>query len=202
MISPECEFTWSWTLCAVTTLSHICCNDDRTRAIFKDRHSVFSCETIWSTGYELALQADHSAACGFSSIFPVVVVVVVAFSSPTRIWGKIFVALIPACALFIYLFIFKWRLARAHKFHYLSQYIAQRAKKTVAKRNIKSCVFPDSIVSPLQLRLVKAVWVLRRNLSPALSEEWLGSFTCHCGNTGLERTPNKSRHRKLTPEKK
>ena len=25
-----------------------------------------------------------------------------------------------------------------------------------------------------------------------------GSFTCHCGNTGVERTPNKSQHTKLT----
>ena len=28
------------------------------------------------------------------------------------------------------------------------------------------------------------------------------SFTCHCGNTGAERTPNKSQHRKLNVEKK
>ena len=27
-------------------------------------------------------------------------------------------------------------------------------------------------------------------------------FTCHCGNTGVERTPNKSQHTKLTLEKK
>ena len=33
-------------------------------------------------------------------------------------------------------------------------------------------------------------------------EEWPGSFTCHCGNTGVERTPNKSHHTKLTLEKK
>ena len=31
---------------------------------------------------------------------------------------------------------------------------------------------------------------------------WLGSFTCHCGNTGVEQTPNKSQHTKLTLEKK
>ena len=29
-----------------------------------------------------------------------------------------------------------------------------------------------------------------------------GSLTYHCGNTWVERTPNKSRHTKLTPEKK
>ena len=29
-----------------------------------------------------------------------------------------------------------------------------------------------------------------------------GVFMCHCGNTGVERTPNKSQHTKLTLEKK
>ena len=42
----------------------------------------------------------------------------------------------------------------------------------------------------------------RCNLPPALLAEWPGSFTCHCGNTGAEQTPNKSQHRKLTLEKK
>ena len=32
--------------------------------------------------------------------------------------------------------------------------------------------------------------------------EWLGSFTCYCGNMGVERILNKSQHRKLTLEKK
>ena len=32
--------------------------------------------------------------------------------------------------------------------------------------------------------------------------EWPGSFTCNCGNTGVERTANKSQRRKLTLEKK
>ena len=40
------------------------------------------------------------------------------------------------------------------------------------------------------------------NLPPALLAEWPRSFTCHCGNTGVERTPNKSQHTKLTLEKK
>ena len=34
------------------------------------------------------------------------------------------------------------------------------------------------------------------------SQLWLGSFTCHCSNMGVERTPNKSQHRTLTLEKK
>ena len=48
---------------------------------------------------------------------------------------------------------------------------------------------------------VKGVCVFRCNLPPALLAEWPGSFTCHCGNAGLERTPNKSQHTKLTLEK-
>ena len=60
----------------------------------------------------------------------------------------------------------------------------------------------DSIVSPLRLRWVKGVCVIRCNLPPALLAEWPGSFTCHCGNTGMERTSNKNRCRKLTLEKK
>ena len=39
---------------------------------------------------------------------------------------------------------------------------------------------------------------IRCNLPSALWTEWPGSFTCHCGNTGMERTPNKSQHTKLT----
>ena len=43
--------------------------------------------------------------------------------------------------------------------------------------------------------------VVKCNLPSALFAEWPGSFVCHCGNTGLERTPNKSQHTKLTQEK-
>ena len=57
-------------------------------------------------------------------------------------------------------------------------------------------------VSPLQLRWVKGVCVFRCNLPPALLTEWPGSFTCHCQNTGVERTLNKSQRTKLTLEKK
>ena len=42
----------------------------------------------------------------------------------------------------------------------------------------------------------------RCNLLLALLAEWPGSFACHCSNTVVERTPNKSRHTKLTLEKK
>ena len=60
----------------------------------------------------------------------------------------------------------------------------------------------SGIVSPLQLHWVKGVCVFRCDLPLALLAEWLGSFACHCGNTGVERTPNESQHTKLTLEKK
>ena len=42
----------------------------------------------------------------------------------------------------------------------------------------------------------------RCNLLPVFLAEWAGSFICHCGNIGMERTPNKSQHTKVTLEKK
>ena len=58
----------------------------------------------------------------------------------------------------------------------------------------------SGIAIPLRLRWVKGVF--RCNLPPALLAEWPGSFTCHCGNTGVERIPSKNQHTKLTQEKK
>ena len=52
----------------------------------------------------------------------------------------------------------------------------------------------SSKVRPLWLRWVKGVCVFRCNLTPALLAEWPGSCTSHCGDTGVERTPNKSQH--------
>ena len=54
---------------------------------------------------------------------------------------------------------------------------------------------------PLRPRWIKAVCVFRCNLPSALLAEWPGSFTCHCGDTGVERIPNKSQHTKLTLER-
>ena len=45
--------------------------------------------------------------------------------------------------------------------------------------------------------LVKGVFVFRCNLPPALLSKWLGSFTFHCSNRGLEQTQNKSQHREV-----
>ena len=50
--------------------------------------------------------------------------------------------------------------------------------------------------------LIGSNGVFRCNLPPAFLAEWPGSSTCHCGNTGVERTPNKSQHTKFTLEKK
>ena len=62
---------------------------------------------------------------------------------------------------------------------------------------------PDSgKVSPLRLRWVKGVCVFRCNLPLALLVEWPRSFTSYCGSMGVQRTPNKSQHTKLTLEKK
>ena len=49
------------------------------------------------------------------------------------------------------------------------------------------------MISPLWLSLGQRC-VFRCNLPPAFLAEWPGLFTCHCGNTGVEWTPNKSRH--------
>ena len=58
------------------------------------------------------------------------------------------------------------------------------------------------MVKPLRLRWVMGLCVFRCILPPALWAEWPGSFTCHCGNTGVERTPNKSRQTNLALKKK
>ena len=44
--------------------------------------------------------------------------------------------------------------------------------------------------------------MFRCNLTPLFLAECPGSFTCHCSNTRVERTLNKSQHTKLTLEKK
>ena len=91
--------------------------------------------------------------------------------------------------------------------------LAQRAETTVAECSLTSSCELDSekiptlcldigIVSPLRSCLVKGVCVVICNLPLALLVEWPGAFTYHCGNTGVERTPNKSQHTKLTLEKK
>ena len=80
----------------------------------------------------------------------------------------------------------------------------------VFPHEVRVSSFPDrfphclesGIVSPLQLKWVRGVCVFRCNLLPALLAEWPGSFTPHCGNTGVEQTSNKSQHTKLTLKEK
>ena len=129
-------------------------------------------------------------------------VVLVTFFSLPSILGEIWTIHSPP-ALFFFFLSFKWRLARAHWFYTLGQdqsTVAQQAEKT-------GPMFPDKLpvsglVSPLRLCCVNGVCVFRCNLPPALLAEWLGSFTCHCGNSGVERTPNKSKHARLTLRRK
>ena len=91
--------------------------------------------------------------------------------------------------------------------------MAQRAETTVTGCSLTNYVWArfltgptrcldSGIVSPLRLHCVKGVCVFRCNLPPALLAEWPGSNMCHCGDTGMEWTPNKSQHTKLTLEKK
>ena len=109
-------------------------------------------------------------------------------------------------------FFFFWSADQIVQFHSLCQdqsTVAQWAETTLAKCSLTSCLwahfqigFQSGIVSPPWLCWVKGVCVFRCNLPPAPEAEWLGSFMCHCSNTGVERTPNKSQHTKLTLEKK
>ena len=137
--------------------------------------------------------------------------VVVAFSSLAKIWGECStIYSTPA------LFLWKWRLARAHLFHSLCQdqsTVAQRSETTVAESSLTSWVWARFRIGshimprqghrqPLQLQWVKGVRVFRCNMPPVPLVEWSGSFTCHCDNMGLEQTPNKSHRTKLTLEKK
>ena len=61
---------------------------------------------------------------------------------------------------------------------------------------------PEKDSQPAPTSVAQDVCVFRCNLPLAILAECLGSFTCDCGNTGMERTPGKSQHRKLTLEKK
>ena len=134
---------------------------------------------------------------------------VVAFSSRVRIWGECSTNRSPPALLF-FLF-FKWRLACASLYARNSPHWLSRLRRLWPSVQLRVNSFPDKvptqcldngIVSPLRLRWVKSVCVFRCNLPPALLAEWPGSFSCHCGNMWVKRTPNKNQHTKLTLEKK
>ena len=76
-----------------------------------------------------------------------VVVVVVAFSSCLRIFGRMFDNSLPASPFF--LIFLKWRLVRAHWFHSLGQdqsTMAKRAETTVTECSLTSCVWTRFLI--------------------------------------------------------
>ena len=101
-------------------------------------------------------------------------------------------------------------------FHSLGQdqsTVVKQAETTVTKCSMTSCTWARFLIGsntlpgqrhsqPNWLCWVKDVCMFRCNLPPALLAEWPESFTCHCSNTGVERTPNKSQHIKLALGKK
>ena len=116
----------------------------------------------------------------------------------------------PACAFFC--FLLKWRLPHAHWFHssYWDQStVAQRAEMTVAKCSLTKCLSARFWIGTQTLP-----WQRLSQPTPSSSGQgfmhvylhfWQndqGLFTHHCANTGVERTPNKSHHTKLTLKKK
>ena len=139
-------------------------------------------------------------------------VVAVAFSSRARILGECSTSHSPSALFFFFL---KWRLAWAHLFCSSGQdqfTVAQRAETIVTACSMTSCVWARFVIGshtmpgqrqsqPTPNFLGQGVCMFRCGLPPALLTEWPGSLTCHCGNTGVERTPNKSQHTKLTLEK-
>ena len=81
----------------------------------------------------------------------------------------------------------------------------QRAETTVAECSLTSCMrahfqlgfhsLGSGVVSPLQLHWVMGVCVWMQPATCTFGR-MTGSFMCHCGNTGVEQTPNKSRRTK------
>ena len=95
----------------------------------------------------------------------------------------------------------KWRLAQANWFHSLGQdqsTVVQQAERTITMRSLTSCMWAHFLIDshtlpgqrhnqPTPTSMGKGcitVCVFRCNLPPSLLAKWLGSFTCHCGNTG------------------
>ena len=122
----------------------------------------------------------------------------------------------PIHTFFFLFFFFKAKISLHLLIHSLCQdqsTVARRAKMTVAESSLTSCMRARFRTGshavpgrqhgqPALTHWVKGVCVFRCNLLHALLAEWLGSFTCHCGYTGVERTTNKGQHTKFTLEKK
>ena len=143
----------------------------------------------------------------------------VAFSSLARILGECRTIHSPPVlfSFFFSFFFLKWRLARALYFHALGQdqsTVAQLAETTVAECSLTSCMWARSRIGshtmpeqphsqPTPTSLGQGVYAcLGITCHLHFLAEWPGSFTFHCGNKRLERTPNKNHHTKLTLERK
>ena len=161
-------------------------------------------------------QNAHTLSCIHSSYSTITKWVAVASSSCARTLGKV-----PQFILHLYffsfflIFFFKWRSFCAHQFPLFSQdqsTVAKRAETTVAKcpwQVAHEFVSPTGSHTmygwyrlPNPTPWVKCACKFICNLPPAPLTEWLGSFTCHCGNTSVEQTLNKSQRGQLTLEKK
>ena len=124
-------------------------------------------------------------------------------------------------ALLLLLLLSKWRIARAHSFHSSCQdqsTAAQRGETTVAECSLASCVWARfwicSHIMPGQRHSQPTPTSLGQRciyvyVSPATCIFGRKTFflrffffTCHCSNTWVERTPNKSQQTKITLEKK
>ena len=147
------------------------------------------------------------------------VMVLALFPRLRGLWGKGSTIYSPPALFFFFFFSLTWRLACAHQFHSLGSVQSGSASWGYCGR-----VFPDELrmgswrIAYGLVRLISSHTVpglhshptptslgqgcMRIMLPAALLVEWPGSFTCHCGNTGVERTPYKSQHRKPTLEKK
>ena len=81
--------------------------------------------------------------------------------------------------------------------------MAQWDEMTVDQLSLTSCVWAwwvstpcvDSIVRPPRLHWVTGVCAFGCNLPPVLASEWVGSLTCYCASTEVERILSKSQHR-------
>ena len=80
--------------------------------------------------------------------------------------------------------------------------MTQRAETTVAECSLTSCVWARFLIGSHTMPGKRHVHVFRCNPPTALWQNDRGLFTCHCGSTGVKRTPIKSQHTKLTLQKK
>ena len=150
----------------------------------------------------------HNARCfgdgGGGGVFPCL----------QRVWGKVR-PFIPRLRFFFFYYL-KWKSSRECKFHFLGQYqstAAQRAETTVAECSFTSCVwarFPDRVPN-----YAWTAWSAHSDFAGSRVYACLGvtAATCTFGRMtrvfyvplrwhDVERTPNKSQHRKLILAKK